>query len=131
MSSKPIRIPGADHPISISLTRGRLTIVASGKRIADTREALTDWADVCSRVGRLLRPPDSDGRSRPFGRTRQASAGRHQWGCATELSSPSRERKVFKIGEELLFLYPTARSIVGTSPFNGRLTTDHGNKFFA
>jgi uncharacterized protein (DUF427 family) len=41
MSSKSIRIPGADHPISISPTRGRVTIVASGKRIADTREALT------------------------------------------------------------------------------------------
>jgi hypothetical protein len=54
-----------------------------------------------------------------------------QWGCANETSSPSRERKNFKIGDELLFLYPTARSMVGTSLFNGRLTTDQGKKFFA
>jgi uncharacterized protein (DUF427 family) len=41
MSSKPIKIPGPDHPISITPTRGRVTVVVSGKRIADTREALT------------------------------------------------------------------------------------------
>jgi uncharacterized protein (DUF427 family) len=41
MSSKPIKIPGPDHPINITPTRGRVTIVVSGKRIADTREALT------------------------------------------------------------------------------------------
>lgn len=51
--------------------------------------------------------------------------------CASEASSPSRERKIFKIADELLFLYPTARSMVGTSPFNGRLTTDQGKKFLA
>jgi|ERR1700738_2223046 hypothetical protein len=54
-----------------------------------------------------------------------------QCGCASEISSLSRERNIFKIGDALLFLYPTARSMVGTSPFSGRLTTDHGNKFFA
>jgi uncharacterized protein (DUF427 family) len=41
MNSKPIRIPGADHPISITPTRGRVTVVVGGKCIADTREALT------------------------------------------------------------------------------------------
>jgi superoxide dismutase len=56
---------------------------------------------------------------------------RSQWACASEISSPSRERKIFKIGDEFVFLYPTARSMVGTSPFNGRLTTDQGNKFLA
>jgi uncharacterized protein (DUF427 family) len=41
MSSKPIRIPGPDHPISITPTKGRVTVVVNGKRVADTREALT------------------------------------------------------------------------------------------
>jgi uncharacterized protein (DUF427 family) len=41
MSSKPIKIPGPDHPISITPTKGRVTVVVNGKRIADTREALT------------------------------------------------------------------------------------------
>jgi uncharacterized protein (DUF427 family) len=41
MSSKPIRIPGPDHPISITPTKGRVTVSLDGKLIADSREALT------------------------------------------------------------------------------------------
>jgi uncharacterized protein (DUF427 family) len=41
MNAKAIKIPGADHPITITPTTGRVTVVANGKRIADTREALT------------------------------------------------------------------------------------------
>jgi uncharacterized protein (DUF427 family) len=41
MSSKPIKIPGPDHPITITPTKGRVTVVVNGKRVADTREALT------------------------------------------------------------------------------------------
>jgi len=41
MSSKPIKIPGPDHPIAIAPTKGRVTVVVNGKRIADTRAALT------------------------------------------------------------------------------------------
>ena len=41
MNSKPIKIPGPDHPIIITPTKSRVTATASGKRIADTREALT------------------------------------------------------------------------------------------
>src|SRR5258705_11711685 len=41
MSSKPIKIPGPDHPITITPTKGRVTITVNGKRIADTREALS------------------------------------------------------------------------------------------
>jgi uncharacterized protein (DUF427 family) len=41
MSSKPIKIPGPDHPITISSTKGCVTATVNGKRIADTREALT------------------------------------------------------------------------------------------
>jgi uncharacterized protein (DUF427 family) len=41
MNSKPIRIPGPDHPITITPTKGRVTVLVNGKRIADTREALT------------------------------------------------------------------------------------------
>jgi uncharacterized protein (DUF427 family) len=41
MNTKPIRIPGPDHPITIAPTQGRVTVVMGGKRIADTLEALT------------------------------------------------------------------------------------------
>jgi uncharacterized protein (DUF427 family) len=41
MSSKPIKIPGVDHPIWITPTKGRVTVVVNGKRVADTRDALT------------------------------------------------------------------------------------------
>jgi uncharacterized protein (DUF427 family) len=41
MSSKPIRIPGPDHPITIARTREHITVTVAGQRIADTREALT------------------------------------------------------------------------------------------
>ena len=41
MNSKPVKIPGPDHPITITLTKGRVTITVSGRRVADTREALT------------------------------------------------------------------------------------------
>jgi uncharacterized protein (DUF427 family) len=41
MNTKPIRIPGPDHPITIAPTNGRVTVIVDRKRIADTREALT------------------------------------------------------------------------------------------
>ena len=41
MNSKPIKIPGPDHPITIASTKGRVTVTVNGKRIADTSEALT------------------------------------------------------------------------------------------
>jgi uncharacterized protein (DUF427 family) len=41
MNSKPIRIPGPDHPITVTATKGRVTVLVGGKRIADTHEALT------------------------------------------------------------------------------------------
>jgi uncharacterized protein (DUF427 family) len=41
MNSKPIKIPGPDHPMTITPTKGRVTAAVKGKRIAATREALT------------------------------------------------------------------------------------------
>jgi uncharacterized protein (DUF427 family) len=41
MNTKPIKTPGPAHPIDISPTKGRVTVTVNGKRIADTREALT------------------------------------------------------------------------------------------
>jgi uncharacterized protein (DUF427 family) len=41
MNSKPIKIPGPDHPIIIMPTNGRVTATVNGKRVADSREALT------------------------------------------------------------------------------------------
>ena len=41
MTSKPMKIPGPNHPMIIAPTKGRVTITVNGKRIADTDEALT------------------------------------------------------------------------------------------
>ena len=41
MNSNPIKIPGPDHPITITPTKGRVTVTVNGKLVADTREALT------------------------------------------------------------------------------------------
>ena len=41
MNSKTIKIPGPDHPISITPTNGRVTVTVNGTRVADTHEALT------------------------------------------------------------------------------------------
>jgi uncharacterized protein (DUF427 family) len=41
MAVKLVKIPGADHPISIFANPSRVTVVAGGKVIADTRSALT------------------------------------------------------------------------------------------
>jgi uncharacterized protein (DUF427 family) len=41
MNSKPIKVPGPDHPITITATKGRVTATVKGKLIADSRDALT------------------------------------------------------------------------------------------
>ena len=40
-ASKPIKIPGPDHPISIERDTERVIVSVAGRVIADTREALT------------------------------------------------------------------------------------------
>jgi uncharacterized protein (DUF427 family) len=39
--NKPVRIPGPDHPIAITPTKGRVVVKAGGRIIAETQEALT------------------------------------------------------------------------------------------
>lgn len=41
MNTKPIKIPGPAHPITITPARARVTVTLAGRCIADTREALT------------------------------------------------------------------------------------------
>ena len=41
MNSKAIKIPGSDHPITITATKGRVTVTMNDKRVADTDEAMT------------------------------------------------------------------------------------------
>lgn len=41
MTSKPIREPGPEHPITISPAREQVTVIVAGRRIAQTREALS------------------------------------------------------------------------------------------
>ena len=38
--SRPVRIPGPDHPITVTPARGRVTVIAAGRTMADTRDAL-------------------------------------------------------------------------------------------
>ena len=48
MNSKHIKIPGPDHPITITPTRGRVTVTVNGKRVADTNEALPVSRGSCA-----------------------------------------------------------------------------------
>jgi uncharacterized protein (DUF427 family) len=41
MNSKPIKIPGPDHPITITPARERIVVTVAGQRIADTHEAVS------------------------------------------------------------------------------------------
>ena len=41
MSAKPMKIPDAEHPISIEASRSRVVVTVAGKTIADTRKALS------------------------------------------------------------------------------------------
>jgi len=38
--SRPVKIPGPDYPITVTPARGRVTVIAAGRTIADTRAAL-------------------------------------------------------------------------------------------
>jgi uncharacterized protein (DUF427 family) len=40
-ASKPIKIPGPDHPITIERNPARIVVSVAGRIVADTREALT------------------------------------------------------------------------------------------
>src|SRR5271163_2674348 len=40
-ASKPMKIPGPDHPITIERNPARIVVFVAGRIVADTREALT------------------------------------------------------------------------------------------
>jgi uncharacterized protein (DUF427 family) len=41
MTERPIKIPGPDHPITVTRNSRRVVVTLGGKTIADTRDALT------------------------------------------------------------------------------------------
>src|SRR5438046_5827234 len=41
MTSKPIKVPGPDHPITIEMNPSRVVVSVGGRTVADSREALT------------------------------------------------------------------------------------------
>jgi len=41
MTDKPVKIPGPDHPITITPNPARIVVTAGGRTVADTRRALT------------------------------------------------------------------------------------------
>ena len=40
-ATKPVKIPGPDHPITIERNPARIVVSLAGRVVADTREALT------------------------------------------------------------------------------------------
>jgi uncharacterized protein (DUF427 family) len=41
MTTKPMKVPGPDHPITIERNPARVVVTVAGRVIADTRDALT------------------------------------------------------------------------------------------
>jgi uncharacterized protein (DUF427 family) len=41
MTTKTMKVPGADHPITIEPSKAHVTVTVAGKIIADTKDALT------------------------------------------------------------------------------------------
>ena len=41
MTTKPVKLPGPDHPITIEPNPARVVVSVAGRVVADTREALT------------------------------------------------------------------------------------------
>jgi uncharacterized protein (DUF427 family) len=41
MNNRPVKMPGPDHPITITAARERITVTVAGQVIVDTRDALT------------------------------------------------------------------------------------------
>jgi len=41
MTTKPVKIPGPDHPITVEANPSHIVVAVAGKTIADTRQALT------------------------------------------------------------------------------------------
>ena len=41
MTDRPIKIPGPDHPITVTPNSKRVVVTLGGKTVADTRDALT------------------------------------------------------------------------------------------
>jgi uncharacterized protein (DUF427 family) len=41
VTEKPVKVPGADHPITVTATPGRVVVKLAGNVIADSRNALT------------------------------------------------------------------------------------------
>jgi len=41
MTDQPVKIPGPDHPITITPNTARIVVKAGGRTVADTRNALT------------------------------------------------------------------------------------------
>jgi uncharacterized protein (DUF427 family) len=40
MTAKPVKLPGADHPITIEPSRSRVIVTVAGRVVADSRDAL-------------------------------------------------------------------------------------------
>jgi uncharacterized protein (DUF427 family) len=50
MTNKPTKLPGPEHPIDITPTKGLVTVEVNGIRIADTREGPEPAGSGCPPV---------------------------------------------------------------------------------
>jgi uncharacterized protein (DUF427 family) len=91
MNSKPIKIPGPDHPITITPTKGRVTVTVNGKRVADTREALTLKEAAYAPV---LYVPRKDADMRQLQRTKHQTYCPYKGECSYYSISAGGERSV-------------------------------------
>lgn len=97
MTEKPVKIPGPDHPITVTKNPKRVTVTVNGKTIASTREALSLKEASYPAVQYI---PRSDVNMALLERTRRATYCPYK-GDAAYFSIPSAGEK----GENAVWTY--------------------------
>src|ERR1700677_223217 len=91
MSTKPAKLPGPDHPITIEPNPARVVVIVGGRVIADTRKALTLRE---AKYGPVQYIPRSDVDMSLLERTPHATYCPYKGDCAYYSIPAGRERSV-------------------------------------
>lgn len=91
MSSKPIKVPDLQHPISIEPNPSRVVVTVAGRVIADTRDALALREGAYPAVQYI---PRKDVDMSMLGRTEHATYCPYKGECAYYSVVPGGERSV-------------------------------------
>ena len=89
--NRPIRIPGRDHPIAVTPTKGRVVVKAGGRIIAETHNALTLQEASCPPVQYI---PRADADMPQLSRTAHTTYCPYK-GDASYYSLPNAENAVW------------------------------------